>query len=310
MQFCSHELPVRRGAASRRCKLWKGLTRAFARALADQGGEDGGADRLHGHLHERQAVHQAAQGAPRAVVRSAARAAVPAHAARTRRFLRPFFRDAVLRSMHVHASRPPSSPPSTAPPPACVTAATADAARAQEGYVPGIGPASVAKLADKGVDSSVKLMGEFLMKGRSRADFCKLLTEAGGLKQRRAPRVRLLCCVERRASVGADRAFFARVFARVFGVCVQRFGQARDGRGDAGEVPAVLPLKRAAAVAAGARHALRARTARRHHGWMPHTHTRTRCAHTAGNPAVMYIQSTTHTSAACGLRQRLQRAAT
>jgi hypothetical protein len=66
--------------------------------------------------------------------------------------------------------------------------------RAQEGYVPGLGPASVKKLAEKGVTTTVQLMGEFLMKERSRADFCTLLTEGGGLRQRCAARgVRCAC---------------------------------------------------------------------------------------------------------------------
>ncbi len=65
--------------------------------------------------------------------------------------------------------------------------------RTQEDFVPGIGPAAVAKLfSQKGVSSTVQLMGQFLLMGRSRAEFCKLLIEAGGMRQRRAARVRPL----------------------------------------------------------------------------------------------------------------------
>ena len=48
--------------------------------------------------------------------------------------------------------------------------------------MPGLGKVSVGKLADKGVNSTVQLMGEFLLQGRSRSKFKTLLQEAGGLR--------------------------------------------------------------------------------------------------------------------------------
>ena len=65
--------------------------------------------------------------------------------------------------------------------------------------MPGLGKVSCQKLAAKGVGSTVQLMGEFLLKKRSREDFCKLLVEAGELRKqcvglhRTAPRKRMLC---------------------------------------------------------------------------------------------------------------------
>ena len=69
--------------------------------------------------------------------------------------------------------------------------------RNQAGFVPGLGKVSCQKLAAKGVGSTVQLMGEFLLKKRSREDFCKLLVEAGELRKqcvglRHALRGRLL----------------------------------------------------------------------------------------------------------------------
>ena len=49
--------------------------------------------------------------------------------------------------------------------------------------MPGLGKASVAKLASKGVTSTVQLIGEFLLKSRSRSLFTKLLVEAGELRE-------------------------------------------------------------------------------------------------------------------------------
>ncbi len=60
--------------------------------------------------------------------------------------------------------------------------------------MPGLGKASVKKLADKGVKTSVQLMGEFLLKGRSRTEFCKLLTSAAELRQQCVRCVRAAAC--------------------------------------------------------------------------------------------------------------------
>ena len=49
--------------------------------------------------------------------------------------------------------------------------------------MPGLGKASVEKLTEKGVGSTVQLMGEFLLQGRSRAKFVELLQTAGGLRK-------------------------------------------------------------------------------------------------------------------------------
>jgi hypothetical protein len=67
--------------------------------------------------------------------------------------------------------------------------------------VPGLGKASVKKLADKGVKTSVQLMGEFLLKGRSRTEFCKLLTSAAELRQQ---------CVRRCVRAAACEAMLRR----------------------------------------------------------------------------------------------------
>ena len=48
--------------------------------------------------------------------------------------------------------------------------------------MPGVGKVAAAKLIDKGVTSTVKLMGEFLILGRSRARFLELLQTAGELR--------------------------------------------------------------------------------------------------------------------------------
>ena len=57
----------------------------------------------------------------------------------------------------------------------------------QEGYVPGLGEKGIEKLAENNVESSVQLMGEFLLKKRSRAEFLTLLTKSGGLRAQCAP---------------------------------------------------------------------------------------------------------------------------
>ena len=48
--------------------------------------------------------------------------------------------------------------------------------------MPGLGKVSVEKLAVRGVDSTVRLMGEFLLQGRSRSKFKALLEDAGDLR--------------------------------------------------------------------------------------------------------------------------------
>jgi hypothetical protein len=118
------------------------------------------------------------------------------------------------------------------------TTVSADVARVgertQEGYVPGLGKVSVEKLAQKGVTTQVQLMGEFLLKGRSRTEFCKLLIEAGGLRQKCAARgVRVVSLAWRRV-----RAWV--VLTKLYVLCVcgscaaQRLDHAEDGHGDAG----------------------------------------------------------------------------
>jgi hypothetical protein len=59
--------------------------------------------------------------------------------------------------------------------------------------VPGLGPVAVGKLAAKGVKTTAQLMGEFLVKNRSRKDFCTLLTTAAELRQQCAPAAALRC---------------------------------------------------------------------------------------------------------------------
>jgi hypothetical protein len=49
----------------------------------------------------------------------------------------------------------------------------------QEGYVPGLHQTALARLAAHGYHTSVQLMGAFLLRARSREEFCKLLLEAG-----------------------------------------------------------------------------------------------------------------------------------
>ncbi len=49
----------------------------------------------------------------------------------------------------------------------------------QEGYVPGLHQAALARLAAHGYVTAVQLMGAFLLRTRSREEFCKLLLEAG-----------------------------------------------------------------------------------------------------------------------------------
>ncbi len=53
----------------------------------------------------------------------------------------------------------------------------------QEGYVPGLHQTALARLAAHGYHTSVQLMGAFLLRMRSREEFCKLLVEAGGMEK-------------------------------------------------------------------------------------------------------------------------------
>ena len=49
--------------------------------------------------------------------------------------------------------------------------------------MPGLGAVAVEKLAAKGVNSTVKLMGEFLLQDRNRKKFSELLQNSGELRQ-------------------------------------------------------------------------------------------------------------------------------
>jgi hypothetical protein len=79
---------------------------------------------------------------------------------------------------------------------ACLYHAAAHSPAPQEGYVPGLHQTALARLAAHGYHTSVQLMGAFLLRMRSREEFCKLLVEAGGMEK---------ACVAGRVACSSER---------------------------------------------------------------------------------------------------------
>jgi hypothetical protein len=110
MQFCSHELPVRRGVASCRCKLESAhtcllsLVRAQTKAEKTEGQTGSMATFMNGKLCTKPLK---ARRAPSCALR---RALPCAHAARPRLLSPPFFA-LPFCDPRTHASRPPRLPP-------------------------------------------------------------------------------------------------------------------------------------------------------------------------------------------------------
>jgi hypothetical protein len=82
-------------------------------------------------------------------------------------------------------------PPIPRPPPICLSNRMhALRCNRQPNQVPALGPANVEKLKKKGINTTVQLMGEYLMGDRDKTAFIKLLTEqetGAGIAEQCAP---------------------------------------------------------------------------------------------------------------------------